>query len=71
MYLDAQGQVIDGKSLYTHHAVGVPGTVAGLTHALQQWGTLPLARLRRSKVPSCAESNKKCVAIEKSAFCCA
>jgi hypothetical protein len=28
MYLDAAGKVIDGKSLYTHYAVGVPGTVA-------------------------------------------
>lgn len=45
MYLDAAGRVIDGKSLYTHHAIGVPGTVAGLTHALQKWGTQPLAKL--------------------------
>ncbi|WP_225784103.1 gamma-glutamyltransferase [Xenophilus sp. Marseille-Q4582] len=45
MYLDAQGQVIDGKSLYTHYAVGVPGTVAGMEHALKQWGTMPLARV--------------------------
>lgn len=45
MYLDAQGQVIDGKSLYTHYAVGVPGTVAGLTHALQKWGSMPLDRV--------------------------
>ena len=26
MYLDDKGNVIDGKSLYTHSAVGVPGT---------------------------------------------
>ncbi|MFC4621419.1 gamma-glutamyltransferase [Comamonas nitrativorans] len=45
MYLDDQGQVIDGQSLYTHHAVGVPGTVAGMAHALKKWGTLPLPRV--------------------------
>ena len=42
MYLDASGNVIDGKSLYTPYAVGVPGTVAGLEHALKTWGTMPL-----------------------------
>lgn len=45
MYLDAQGQVVDGRSLYTHQAVGVPGTVAGLTHALKRWGSLPLSQV--------------------------
>ena len=45
MYLDDKGNVIDGKSLYTHYAIGVPGTVAGLTHALRKWGTQPLPRL--------------------------
>jgi len=45
MYLDAAGNVIDGKSLYTHYAVGVPGTVAGMEHALKKWGTMPLAKL--------------------------
>lgn len=45
MYLDAHGNVIDGQSLFTPLAVGVPGTVAGLTHALQRWGTMPLAKV--------------------------
>ncbi|WP_027013918.1 gamma-glutamyltransferase [Comamonas composti] len=45
MYLDAQGKLIDGKSLYTHYAVGVPGTVAGMEHALRKWGSLPLSRV--------------------------
>ncbi|EHN67067.1 gamma-glutamyltransferase [Comamonas testosteroni] len=45
MYLDAGGKVVDGKSLYTHYAVGVPGTVAGMTHALSRWGSMPLARV--------------------------
>lgn len=35
LYLDENGDVIDGKSLFTHYAVGVPGTVAGLEHALK------------------------------------
>ncbi|WP_322995755.1 gamma-glutamyltransferase [Castellaniella sp.] len=42
MYVGADGQVVDGRSLFTHLAVGVPGSVAGLTHALQRWGSLPL-----------------------------
>ena len=45
MYLDASGKVIDGKSLFTHYAVGVPGTVAGMTHALSRWGSMPLAKV--------------------------
>ena len=45
MYLDDKGNVVDGKSLYTHYAVGVPGTVAGMEHALKKWGTMPLSRV--------------------------
>ena len=45
MYLDNQGNVIDGKSLFTHDASGVPGTVAGMEYALKQWGTMPLSKV--------------------------
>lgn len=45
MYLDDKGNVVNGKSLYTHYAVGVPGTVAGMEHALKSWGTMPLAKV--------------------------
>ena len=45
MYLDNQGNVIDGKSLFTHDASGVPGTVAGMEHALKKWGTMPLSKV--------------------------
>jgi gamma-glutamyltranspeptidase/glutathione hydrolase len=45
MYLDDKGNVAEGRSLYTHLAVGVPGTVAGLEHALKRWGTMKLADL--------------------------
>ncbi|EQA95247.1 gamma-glutamyltransferase [Glaesserella parasuis] len=44
MYLDDKGNVVDGKSLYTHFAVGVPGTVAGMEYALKKWGSLPLEK---------------------------
>lgn len=42
MYLDANAKVVPGKSLFTHTAVGVPGTVAGMDTALRQYGSLPL-----------------------------
>lgn len=45
MYLDNQGNVIDGKSLFTHDASGVPGTVAGMEYALKKWGTMPLSQV--------------------------
>lgn len=45
MYLDNQGKVIDGKSLFSHDASGVPGTVAGMEYALKKWGTMPLSKV--------------------------
>lgn len=44
MYLDADGNVMEGKSLYGHLAAGVPGTVAGLFETMKH-ATLPFATL--------------------------
>lgn len=45
MFVDANGAVDTHKSRRSHLAVGVPGTVAGLTLALKQHGTMPLKEL--------------------------
>ncbi len=50
MYLDAAKNVIEGQSLYSHAAVGVPGTVAGLAHALERWGSMPLAEVMQPAI---------------------
>jgi gamma-glutamyltranspeptidase/glutathione hydrolase len=44
MYLDAQGNVIKGKSINGHLSSGVPGTVAGLFEALR-YAQLPFHKL--------------------------
>jgi gamma-glutamyltranspeptidase/glutathione hydrolase len=44
MFLDEKGNYDPQKSRYSHLAVGVPGTVAGLTMALENYGTISLAR---------------------------
>jgi gamma-glutamyltranspeptidase/glutathione hydrolase len=41
MFLDQDGQVIRGASLFGWNAVAVPGTVLGLDTALLKYGTLP------------------------------
>ena len=45
MYLDDKGNVINGKSLYTHYAVGVPGHRGGYGACPEKWGTMPLDKV--------------------------
>jgi gamma-glutamyltranspeptidase / glutathione hydrolase len=40
MYLDKDGQVVPGMSLYGYRAAGVPGTVAGMWDAQKRFGRL-------------------------------
>ncbi|MBU8870017.1 MAG: gamma-glutamyltransferase [Gemmatimonadales bacterium] len=44
MFLDETGQADTRESRYSYRAVGVPGTVAGLTMILQKYGTISLER---------------------------
>src|ERR1700683_5863024 len=45
MYLDAQGNVIEGASEYGYKAIGVPGSVAGMVYAEKKYGKLSLAKV--------------------------
>ncbi len=45
MYLDPKGNVVPGMSLRGFTAVAVPGTVAGLERAREQYGTMARERL--------------------------
>ncbi len=45
MFLDAQGNVIEGASEYGYRAIGVPGAVAGMVYAEQKYGKLTLRQV--------------------------
>ena len=45
MYLDASGKVVPGLSTAGYKAIGVPGTVAGLTYAEKKFGRLGLKKV--------------------------
>lgn len=45
MFLNDQRDIIEDKSLETLSSAGIPGTVAGLNHALEKYGTLPLSEI--------------------------
>jgi gamma-glutamyltranspeptidase/glutathione hydrolase len=45
MYLDENGQLIEGSNHFGYKAVGVPGTVAGLLLALEKFGTMTPAEV--------------------------
>jgi gamma-glutamyltranspeptidase/glutathione hydrolase len=50
MYLDANGNIIPGKSMTGIFSVGVPGTVAGMQEMHDKLGLLPWAELVRPAV---------------------
>jgi gamma-glutamyltranspeptidase / glutathione hydrolase len=45
MYLDAQGNVIEGASQIGYKSIGVPGSVAGMVYAEQRYGKLTLQQV--------------------------
>ncbi len=62
MYLNAEGNVIENKSTIGVHAVGVPGTIAGIFASHKRFGTLPIKDLLK---PVIALAEKGFVVTEK------
>ncbi|MBX2805881.1 MAG: gamma-glutamyltransferase [Hyphomicrobiales bacterium] len=45
LFLGADGEVDQDKARFSHASAGVPGTVAGLIHVLENYGTMTLAEV--------------------------
>src|SRR3984885_11114417 len=50
MYLDAQGNVIEGASEIGYKSIGVPGSVAGMVYAEQKYGKLTLQQVMAAAI---------------------
>jgi len=55
MFLTPEGKVDKRRAYFSHQASGVPGTVAGLIHALEEYGTLPLATVIQPAIDLAAD----------------
>jgi len=64
MYLDKNGNIIEGKSTLGAMAVGVPGTIDGLFKVYEKFGTLPFSELIQ---PAIDLANKGVVVTKKQA----
>src|SRR5438046_10017780 len=50
MYLDSNGNVIEGASEIGYKSIGVPGSVAGMVYAEQKYGKLTLKQVMASAI---------------------
>jgi gamma-glutamyltranspeptidase/glutathione hydrolase len=50
MFLDAEGDVDNSKARFSIQSSGVPGTVAGLLHALDMYGTMSLKQILKPAI---------------------
>ncbi len=64
MYLDENGNIIEGKSTLGAMAVGVPGTIDGLFKVHEKFGTIPFSELIQ---PAIDLANKGVVVTKKQA----
>ena len=64
MFLDKEGNVIEGKSTATALASGIPGTIAGLFEVNKKYGSLPMSEILK---PVIALAEKGVVVTENQA----
>ncbi|WBW49803.1 gamma-glutamyltransferase [Peptoniphilus equinus] len=55
MYLDKDGNVVEGKSVTGYQAAGVPGTVKGMSDMLNEYGTMQLSDLLQPAIKTARE----------------